>query len=96
MNLRRSRLLPHDDQLFHVSYDQIKSHHLKIVTRLAYFRRRGDKREAKKQTLKASALWNQIMISNECSRLVCQINQKLFTLFNVFRSKFILVPVREV
>lgn len=95
MRLRQLRLRPHADRLFHMSYEQIVGHKISIRTPYVRFTRREDKTEAKNQTRECRALWKLIMTSNENSVLVRRLNLKLFTLFNVFHSKFFLSPVNE-
>lgn len=95
MHLRRLRLRPHADGLFHITHEHIMGHQIKITTPYERFTRRGDRREAIKQTHDARELWKQIRVSIQDIRLVGQINLKLFTLCNVFQSKFYLSPVNE-
>ncbi len=96
MNLRRSILRPHDDCLFHVTVENIKSHELKVTTRCTRFPHPEDKAEAIRQTNDLRVLWKKAKRIHEFSRVVKHINMKLFTLYYVFKSQFILVPDTEI
>lgn len=96
MNLQRSRLRPHADCQFHVSFENMKSHTLKVITRYTLFPNREDKAEAMRQTNDLRVLWKKAREINEYPRLVRLINIKLFTLHYVFKSQFILTPIYEI
>lgn len=95
MHLQRSQLLPHQDCLFHITFDEIKNHQLRVVTRFNEFPNDDDKAVGKMQVNDLRVLWPKAKEINEYPRLTRMINVKLFTLYYVFKCTFILSPIIE-